>query len=81
MATIGTLFRTLGERLHDWRERQKAIAELRALDDRTLADIGLRRSDIPFAVYYEAGEAGLESRAVRGNTVRLDHQGGRLHAA
>jgi uncharacterized protein YjiS (DUF1127 family) len=30
-----------------WRARQRAYGELMALDDRSLADIGIRRSDIP----------------------------------
>jgi uncharacterized protein YjiS (DUF1127 family) len=33
-----------------WRERQRAIAELARLDDVTLADIGLHRSEIRSAV-------------------------------
>jgi uncharacterized protein YjiS (DUF1127 family) len=36
--------------LADWRRRQQAYAELTALDDRSLADIGIRRSDIPAIV-------------------------------
>jgi len=36
--------------LADWRRRQLAYAELSALDDRALADIGIRRSDIPAIV-------------------------------
>jgi len=31
-------------------QRQRALAELAAMDDRLLADIGLQRSDIPLAV-------------------------------
>jgi len=34
----------------DWRSRQQAYAELSALDDRSLADIGINRSDIPAIV-------------------------------
>ena len=34
----------------DWRRRQQAFAELSALDDRSLADIGINRSDIPAIV-------------------------------
>ena len=38
-----------------WRERQRAYGELMALDDRSLADIGLRREEIRAAVegYYD----------------------------
>jgi uncharacterized protein YjiS (DUF1127 family) len=36
--------------LADWRRRQLAYAELSALDDRSLADIGIHRSDIPAIV-------------------------------
>ncbi|HXS39542.1 MAG TPA: DUF1127 domain-containing protein [Stellaceae bacterium] len=32
----------------DWRRRQAAYDELSALDDRSLADIGITRSDIPY---------------------------------
>lgn len=31
-----------------WRRRQAAYEELSALDDRSLADIGITRSDIPY---------------------------------
>ena len=33
-----------------WRKRQRAYGELMALDDRSLADIGIRRSEIPAVV-------------------------------
>ncbi len=33
-----------------WRRRQRAYDELMALDDRSLADIGIRRSEIPAIV-------------------------------
>ena len=35
-------------RFENWRARERAYRELSALDDRSLADIGLARSDIPF---------------------------------
>ena len=42
------MFRHLLERLAEYRRRQRAYAELYALDDRSLADIGITRSEIPF---------------------------------
>lgn len=33
--------------LSEWHHKQQAYAELSALDDRTLADIGINRSQIP----------------------------------
>ena len=33
--------------IKQWRRRQRAYAELMALDDRSLADIGIHRSQIP----------------------------------
>jgi len=35
-------------RVVSWRERQRIISELHALDDRSLADIGLSRGDIAY---------------------------------
>jgi uncharacterized protein YjiS (DUF1127 family) len=42
--------------LSDWRRRQQAYFELSSLDDRSLADIGIRRSEIPAIVegYHDA---------------------------
>jgi uncharacterized protein YjiS (DUF1127 family) len=38
-------------KLRDWRARRAAAEELNALSDRSLADIGLTRDDIPAAVW------------------------------
>ncbi|MFH5924671.1 DUF1127 domain-containing protein [Roseomonas xinghualingensis] len=43
----------------NWMERRRAETELRSLTDRELADIGLTRGDIPFAL---SGGAALETR-------------------
>ena len=36
--------------LAEWRRREIARAELESLDDRTLADIGVSRAEIPFVI-------------------------------
>jgi uncharacterized protein YjiS (DUF1127 family) len=45
-----------GNAITEWRHRQQAYTELMSLDDRSLADIGIRRSEIPAIVegYHEA---------------------------
>jgi uncharacterized protein YjiS (DUF1127 family) len=45
----------LGEVFAGWRSRQQAYAELSQLDDRSLADIGITRSDIPFVLTQPKG--------------------------
>ena len=42
--------RGLAARFAEFRARQIARAELESLDERTLADIGLRRNDIPMVL-------------------------------
>jgi uncharacterized protein YjiS (DUF1127 family) len=37
--------------LSQWRRRERSYSELMALDDRSLADIGVSRSQIPALVY------------------------------
>jgi len=49
-----TFLGRMADRFYAWRERERAYAELTALDDRTLADLGLRRGDIPYVVYCKA---------------------------
>jgi len=44
----------LAGKFGDWRKQQQAYAELSALDDRTLADIGLNRGDLPAIVLEKA---------------------------
>jgi uncharacterized protein YjiS (DUF1127 family) len=41
---------SLLNKLRDWRARRAAAEELSALSDRSLADIGLTRDDIPTVV-------------------------------
>jgi len=37
-------------RFENWRARERAYRELASLDDRSLADIGLNRAEIPFVL-------------------------------
>ena len=47
-------------RFENWRARERAFQELAALDDRSLADIGLNRGDIPFVLDRRSGERSAE---------------------
>jgi uncharacterized protein YjiS (DUF1127 family) len=47
---LSRLFKALAERYEDWRRREQAYRELSALDDRSLADIGISRSEIPYVL-------------------------------
>ncbi len=44
--------------IQGWRQRERAYDELMSLDDRSLADIGLHRSEIPAVVegFHEASQ-------------------------
>lgn len=44
--------------ISDWRRRERAYGELMSLDDRSLSDIGIHRSQIPAIVegFYEGGD-------------------------
>ena len=46
-------------RFENWRARERAFRELSSLDDRSLADIGLARSDIPFVLSGKPAQAGV----------------------
>ena len=52
---IANLIASAGHALADWRQKHQAYNELMALDDRSLADIGIHRSQIPALV--EGNEA------------------------
>ncbi|HTQ33566.1 MAG TPA: DUF1127 domain-containing protein [Stellaceae bacterium] len=47
---IVSLFAAARQGFAEWRRKQQAYAELMSLDDRSLADIGIRRSEIPAIV-------------------------------
>jgi uncharacterized protein YjiS (DUF1127 family) len=46
LVTIRSIITSTWSVIGQWRERRRAIAELRALDDRSLRDIGLFRCEI-----------------------------------
>ena len=47
---LGRTLRSLHQWLNESHDRRSAISELRRLSDRTLQDIGLQRSEIPYIV-------------------------------
>ena len=53
---IGNLGHVLAMTLAGWRRRQRAYAELFSLDDRSLADIGITRSEIRYVLTHAADE-------------------------
>ena len=50
LSLIGQTFSALARRYATWHERQRAYAELASLDDRSLADIGINRAEIPYVL-------------------------------
>ena len=47
---IAQAVRYLAAQYQLWSQRQQAYAELAQLDDRSLADIGITRSEIPYVI-------------------------------
>jgi uncharacterized protein YjiS (DUF1127 family) len=47
---VAEVIRKTSQALSHWNKRRQAIRELSGLSDRQLADIGLRRADIPSTV-------------------------------
>jgi uncharacterized protein YjiS (DUF1127 family) len=54
--------------IQGWRQRERAYSELMSLDDRSLSDIGLHRSEIPAVVegFHEASLRPAESNSPLG---------------
>jgi uncharacterized protein YjiS (DUF1127 family) len=44
--SLSNVFVSARKAMAQWRQRERAYAELMALDDRSLSDIGIRRSEI-----------------------------------
>jgi uncharacterized protein YjiS (DUF1127 family) len=65
---IVSLFAAARQAFTEWRRKQQAYAELMALDDRSLADIGVRRSEIPAIVegYHEVSPKKRDQEFVPG---------------
>jgi uncharacterized protein YjiS (DUF1127 family) len=55
----------------NWRRRQAAYDELNALDDRSLADIGITRADIPYLFTRDIHDA---ARAQAAGLARNDNR-------
>lgn len=71
---IVSLFAAARQAVTEWRRKHQAYAELMALDDRSLADIGIRRSEIPALVegQHQAPRKNADRHFVPGfNTRRL----------
>lgn len=65
--------------LRRWRARRRAYDELMALDDRCLADIGIRRSEIPGLVWGpDAAEMALVSAAQKEHPEIAHRHGAKL---
>lgn len=54
-ALAGTIIIKAARRLWIWQSRRATVAILQALDDRTLRDIGISRTEITSLVYGGAG--------------------------
>lgn len=62
--TLGATVKKAAYAVESWRQRRATFGELTALDDRLLADIGVRRSDIP-----SIAEASGHRRAIGGRVI------------
>ena len=70
------LFAAARTAIANWRQRQRALDELMALDDRSLADIGLHRSQIPNMVMSFEQAAQVEAAPFAGPTGSFGRTGG-----
>ena len=71
LGALGSGALAAAARYRAWRQRRIAVAELLALDDRTLRDIGLSRGDVARLVRQLRRGVPVERVAVRAELVRL----------
>ncbi len=64
------MLRRMLENLAEWRRQQRAFEELYSLDDRSLADIGITRSEIPYLLARQPDPAPERSRATQDEALR-----------
>jgi uncharacterized protein YjiS (DUF1127 family) len=69
---LSSFFKGLTRHYADWRKRRQAYDELYALDERSLADIGITRSDIPYILSH-APERDTDTRPARRPAHGLRH--------
>jgi uncharacterized protein YjiS (DUF1127 family) len=67
---LGNLLHGLSTGLADWRQRNRAYAELAALDDRSLADMGITRSEIPYVISHAPARHGELNAPANSNIQR-----------
>jgi uncharacterized protein YjiS (DUF1127 family) len=70
---IMSLFANAQHKLAEWRHRHQAYSELMRLDDRSLADIGIHRSEIP-GLIYGSGDVSLHREVELETGVFAAHQ-------
>lgn len=76
--SLVNLFVAARSAIKNRRQRQRAFEELMALDDRSLADIGIHRSQIPGLVMSFEQAAQIEA-APFASAADLGHHGGFAH--
>jgi uncharacterized protein YjiS (DUF1127 family) len=65
--SVVNFFTSARKALSEWRRREQAYGELMALDDHELADIGIRRSEIPALVQGVHGSTRSTGKSKAGN--------------
>ena len=78
LGALGSGALAAAARYRAWRQRRVAVAELLALDDRTLRDIGLSRGDVARLVRQLRRGVPVERAAVRAELVRLPRPRGEI---